>query len=147
MNQLASETAAVLGTIDPDAIAASTVVSDYVSLADFDRLMAVIMAGTLGAGATLDAKLVQASDAVGTGSKDIAGKAITQLVKATDDDKQAVINCRAEELDVDNEFTHVAVSMTIANATSDAGALLLGLSPRHGGASDSDIASVAEIVN
>ena len=99
-NKLPSEVVAIGGVIDPDVTAASTVVSDYMSMADFESAMAIILAGTLGSSATLDAKLVQATDASGTGAKDITGKAITQLTQAgTDSDKQAIINCRAEELD------------------------------------------------
>lgn len=148
MNEIASEMAAVIGTIDPDVYTASTIVTDYGSMADFDTVMGVVMLGTLGAGGTVNAKLVQATDSSGTGSKDITGKAITTaLVKATDDDKQAIINCRAEELDVDNSFTHVALSITFVGADSDMGAILMGLNPRQGFASDNDLASVAEIVN
>ena len=144
INARPSDVAPLMATIDPDAYAADTYVSDYVDMRNFHAAMAVVMAGTLGASATLDAKLVQATDASGTGAKDISGKAITQLVKATDDDKQAVINLRAEELDVDGGFTHVALSMTVGTATSDAGAVLLGLFARHEPAAD--LASVAEIV-
>ena len=145
---LSSEVAAVIGTVDPDALTAAAHTSDYVSAADFESIMAVIMAGTLGSSATLDAKLVQATDSGGTGSKDITGKAITQLTQAgTDSDKQAIINCRAEELDLANSFTHVALTITVGTAASDGGGLLLGLNPRMAPASDNDLASVAEIVS
>ncbi len=115
-------------------------------MSKIDQLLAVVMAGTLGSSATLDAKLTQATTSGGT-YKDISGKAITQLVKATDDDKQALINCRAEELDIDNDYRWVKLSMTVGTATSDAGALVLGFGERYGPASDGDLASVAEIVN
>jgi len=144
---LSSEVAAVIGTVDPDALTTAAHTSDYVAAADFESIMAIVMAGTLGTAATMDAKLVQATDSSGTGSKDITGKAITQLVKATDDDKQAIINCRAEELDLDNSFTHVALTITVGTAASDGGGLLLGLNPRMAPASDNDLASVAEIVS
>ena len=147
MNQLGSEKVAVGGTIDPDATGASTVVSDYMSMADFEQALAIIMTGTLGASATVDAKLVQATDSSGTGSKDITGKAITQLVKASNDDDQVTIDCRAEELDIDNGFDHVAISLTVGAATSDVGALLLGLNPRYAPASDNQLSSVVENVN
>jgi len=147
MNTLGSECVAVGGMIDPDANTAGALTSDYVSMNDFETVMAVIMAGTLGASATLDAKLVQATDSSGTGVKDISGKAITQLTQAgTDSDKQAVINCRAEDLDIDNSFTHVAIIMTTATATSDSAAVLLGLNPRRAPASDYDLSTVDEIV-
>lgn len=142
-----SDRVAVAAAIDPDVTAAGTVTSGWVAMSDFEKIMAVVMAGTLGSSATLDAKLEQATDSSGTGAKDITGKAITQLTQAgTDSDKQAVINCRADELDVDNSFTHVRLSITVATATSDVGGVVLGLNPRYGAASDSDATTVDEIV-
>lgn len=142
-----SDQVAVAAVIDPDATGAGTVTSGWVSMADFEKLMAVVFAGTLGASATLDAKLEQATDSSGTGAKDITGKSITQLTKAgSDDDKQAVINVSAEELDVSNDFDHVRLSMTVGAAASDVGGVVLGLNPRFGKASDSDASSVDEIV-
>ena len=145
-NILPSDRARVMATIDPDVTAASTVVSDYVAMAQLQSIMAIVMAGTLGSSATLDAKLVQATDSSGTGAKDITGKAITQLTEAgTDSDKQAVINCRADELDTANDFTHVALSLTVAVATSDAAGIILGFDARYEPATD--LASVDEIVS
>lgn len=130
-NILPSSKVAVAGVIDPDAQAAGTVTTGWVSAAAYANFMAIVMAGTLGSSATLDAKLEQATSAAGAGAKDISGKAITQLTQAdTDNDKQAIINCRADELDVANSFAYVRLSMTVATATSDCGGLLLGLDAR-----------------
>ncbi len=147
-NALPSEVAAVVATIDPDVTTASTVTSDAVDMRDFDQLMAIIMAGTLGASATLAAKLEQATTSGGT-YKDITGKAITTLTQASPDgsDKQAIINLRTEEMDVEGGYRFVRLSITVATATSDVGALVLAFGARYGPASDSDLASVAEIVN
>ncbi len=145
-NVLPSEQAGLVATIDPDAYTASAYNSDWVDMADFEMLMAVVMAGTLGSSATLDGKLQEATTSGGAGSKDISSKAITQLVKATDDDKQAIINIRGAELDVAGGFRFVRLVMTIGTATSDAGAVLFGFGAKHGPASDNDLASVAEIV-
>lgn len=147
MNNLPSEAAAVAATIDPDAYTAGTYVSDYVDVSKFRRLMAVVMAGDLGTNATLDAKLRQATDASGTGVKDISGKAITQLTQAgSDSDKQAVINLDQSELDIANGFAFVCLSMTVATATSDAGGLIMGFDAAIEPASDNDLSSVDEIV-
>ena len=144
VNVLPSDRAVFAGVIDPDAIAAGAVSTGWVSMADFESIQAVVMAGTLGTLATLDGKLQQATDASGTGVKDITGKAITQLTAAgTDSDKQAIINCRAEELDVNNNFTHVRLTMTVAVATSDAAGFILGHNPRY---APVDLASVDEVV-
>ena len=76
----------------------------------------------------------------------MTGKSITQLTQAgTDSDKQAIINVRSEELSAD--YTHVRISLTVGTATSDAGAVFLGVDPRHGPGSGDDLSSVDEIVN
>jgi hypothetical protein len=142
----AADNAAVLAVIDPDAYGASTEVSDWVDASEFHQILAIVMAGTLGASATLDAKLRQATSAAGAGAKDISGAAITQLVKATDDDKQAIMSLDVDALDIAGGFRYVALSMTIGTATSDAAGLIIGLAPRVGPASDNDLASVDEIV-
>jgi hypothetical protein len=149
MNALPSEVAAIVGVIDPDVNAAGALTSAYVDMSKFNQVMAIVMAGTLGVSATLDAKIVQATDSSGTGSKDVTGKAITQLTQAgTDDsDKQAIINVRAEELDIDNGFSFAALTLTTAVATSDSGAVLVGFGASYAPASDSDLSSVAEVVN
>ena len=147
LNLRPSEQAAVVGNIDPDVYTAATYLTAYVPAKNFNQFLAIIQAGTLGASATLDAKIVQATDASGTGSKDVTGLAITQLTQAgTDSDNQALINVRADDLDIANSFTHLAISMTVGTATSDAGAVLLGFGPRYGPASDNDASTVDEIV-
>jgi hypothetical protein len=145
-NILPSNQAVLAGIIDPDAYTAATYTTGWVSMVTYDAIQAIVMAGTLGSSATIDAKLQQASDGSGTGAKDITGKAITQLTQAsTDDDKQAIINCRADELDRDNNFTHVRLSVTVATATSDMGGLILGHNARYQPATD--LASVDEVVS
>lgn len=142
-----SQLAAVVAAIDPDAASTGAQTTGWINMSDFQSIMAIVMAGELGASATLDAKLEQAQDASGTGAKDITGAAITQLTKAgTDDDKQAIIECWSEDLDLANDFTHVRLSMTVGTAASDCGAVVLGMGPRYAPASDRDAATVAEIV-
>ena len=106
-NAKASELLAVLATIDPVSQAAGTVTTGWISVANHHGLLAVIQTGVLGASATLDAKLQQATDSSGTSAKDITGKALTQIIKATGDNKQALINVKPEELDTVNGFGFV----------------------------------------
>lgn len=129
-NQNPSDGVAVLATLDPASVAASTVVTTFVPAQNFHSFMALLETGVLGASATLDAKLRQATDAAGTGAKDITGKALVQIVKASGDNKQAMINCRATDLDTANGFGWVALSVTIGVAASIFGAQLLGFFPR-----------------
>jgi len=147
MNTLPSERAAVIGTIDPASVAAGTVTTDYADLSKFESVMFVILTGSLGASATVDASVVQATDSAGTGSKALASaKAITQLVKASNDNNQVIVNLRAEDLDMNNNFDHAALSVTVATAASILGVLVIGMNPRYAPASDNDLATVVEIV-
>lgn len=114
------------GQIDPDAYAASTVTGAWVSMAEFTEAAAIIIVGAMGVSSTLDAKLQQATDATGSGAKDITGKAITQLTEAgADGDEIVTIPLRAGEIDIANAFTHVRVQVTTAVAAVDYGAVLV----------------------
>lgn len=144
MNAKPSEIATLVGIIDPDAYAAGAVSSGWIDMGKYNAIQAIVCAGTLGTSATLDAKLEQATDGSGTGVKDITGKAITQLVKASNDDDQAILELRDDELDVANGFTHARLTMTVGTATSDAGAVVLGHYARHTPAA---LASVQEVVS
>jgi hypothetical protein len=141
-----SEKLAVMATMDPASVGASTVVSGWVSMANLHSLMALINTGVLGASATIDAKLRQATDSSGTNAKDITGKAITQIVKATGDNVQALVECRDTDLDVNNGFAFVALSVTVGTAASIFGATLLGGNPIFVPASSLNKASVVQVI-
>jgi len=141
-----SERHAILATLDPASVAASTVLTTYVPMASFHGICALIQTGVLGASATVDAKLRQATDAAGTGVKDIAGKSITQIVKASGDNKQVTLECRAEDLDAANGFAFVCLSVTVGTAASILGASLIGQNPRFAPASASNQAGVVQQV-
>jgi hypothetical protein len=146
-NLLPSQQAALVAVTSPATLTTGAHSSAWVSMVAFEAMMVSILAGALGTNATLDAKLQQASDASGTGVKDIAGKAITQLTEAGGDSlKQAVINVRADDLDVVNGFTHIRLLTTIGVASSVAGAVIHGFYPHYGPASDNDASTVLEIV-
>jgi len=145
--QLPSEQVAILATIDPDAYAASSYTSDYVDTENFHQLMAIVFAGTLGTSGTVAAKLMQATSSTGAGAVTVAGKNITTLTQAaTQSDMQAVINLKTDELNVAGGFKFVALKITSV-VTSDYGAVILGVNPRTGPASNNDLASVVEIVS
>jgi hypothetical protein len=147
LNAKMTEVVALAGIIDPDAYTAATYTTGWVSAKNFTALAALISAGDLGASATINAKLEQATTSGGSGAKDITGKAITALTQAgTDDNKQAWINLRPEELDVDNGFAFVRLSMTVATATSDAAGYLFGFQPARGPATAVDSTTVDEVV-
>lgn len=124
-NQKLSDGLAILGVID--AISTTTTVSSgWVSMQNFERLLAVIDVGVFGASATVNALLNQATTSGGAGSKAITGKAITQLVAATGNSQQAMINCADQELDLANGFGFVQLQITVATAASVVAGILLG---------------------
>jgi hypothetical protein len=145
-NAKGSELFSVLATIDPASQAVGTVTTGWISAGNHHTLLALVQTGVLGTGTTLDAKLQQATDALGTGAKDVTGKAITQIVKATGDNKQALINLRPDDLDVTNGYAFVRLSLTVAVAASLTAAQLLGFNPRFAPGDASNQAAVAQVV-
>jgi hypothetical protein len=130
VNQKISEGLALLASIDPISQGAGTVTTGWIAVANLHQLMAVVSTGIMGASATLDAKIQQAQDGVGTGAKDVTGKAIAQIVKASGDNKQALINFRAADVDTNNGFGYVRLSMTVGTAASLIAGYLYG-APRY----------------
>lgn len=145
-NAKPSEHLSVLATMDPASVGASTVVSTWVPIKNHYALMALIQTGVLGASATIDAKLRQATDASGTGAKDVTGKAITQIVKASGDNKQALINMKAADLDTEGGFAFVALSVTVGTAASIFGAALIGAYSRYEDGAQFNQAAVVQVV-
>ena len=148
MNKLPSERAAVVGNIDPDAYAASTVTTnEYIPLKNFRRFMAIVQAGDIVSTGTIDAKLVSYTSAAGAGAADITGSAITQLTQAgTDSNKQVVINLNADAL-AGTSATHFRLSVTMGTAGADLSAVVLGFDPLYSPAADNDVSTVDEIVS
>ena len=145
-NAKGSELFSVLATIDPASQAVGTVTTGWISAGNHHTLLALVQSGVLGTGATLDAKLQQATDASGTGAKDVTGKALNQIVKATGDNKQALINLRPDDLDVTNGYAYVRLSLTVAVAASLTAAQLLGFNSRFAPGDASNQAAVAQVV-
>lgn len=134
----------VLGVIDPDAYAANSYSTGWIAAADYQRCMAIVMAGDLGTSATLDAKIEEATSAAGAGAQDCPGKAITQLTQAgTDSNKQSLIHVGQEDLS--EGFTHFRLTIAVGVATSDAGALVVGVEPTR--SYQSQVATVDEMVD
>ena len=145
-NSKASEMIAILATIDPSSQGAGPISSGWVPVANHHGFLAVVQTGVLGTAATVDAKLQQATDSSGTGAKDIAGRAITQIVKATGDNKQVLINVKPEELDTVYGFGFVRVTVTVGVAASITSAQLLGVNPRFAPADAGNQAAVVQVI-
>jgi hypothetical protein len=141
-----SQRVAVAASI-PSQSAAAVQSSGWVDMSKFYSVMALVSLGALGAAATVDAKLQQATDSGGTGTKDIAGKAIAQFTKGNNDDnKQAVINLKQEDLDLANGFQFVKLVITPAVAASQIDGKILGFDPRYGPADGQAAATQTQVV-
>ena len=145
-NAKGSELLAILATLDPSSQAAGTATTGWISVANHHVLLAIVQTGVMGTGATLDAKVQQAHDGSGTAAKDITGKAISQIVKATGDNKQALIHVKPEDLDTVSGFGFVRLSVTVGVAASQTAAQVLGINARELPASTANQAAVAQIV-
>lgn len=146
-NAKGSEELSLLATIDPASQAAGTVMTGWISVANFHGLLATVETGVLGTSATVDAQLQQALDSSGTSSKVVTNKAITQLQQAASgSNKYVLINCRPEELDTVNGFGFVRLSITVGVAASLVAGKLLGVNPRYATADAFNGANVAQII-
>lgn len=96
----------------------------WTSAAHYGRLAVLIIVGAMTATGTLDAKLQMAKDATGTGAVDITGKAITQMLAASDSNKLRFIELKTDE--ITDGYSHIRLVLTPATATSICGAVLLG---------------------
>lgn len=141
MRKFANEWA-IVDVIDPDVHTAATYLSAEIDFSEWLELVAIVMAGTLGTNATVDAAFHTSATAGGSYAA-VSGKAITQLTEAgTDSDKQAIIHLRPDEV---GGKRYVKLSAAIGTATSDFGAIILG-KPRYAPGTDQDDASVDEVV-
>lgn len=146
LNERPSEFMALLTAVSPQSLAASTLNGSWVSMANIGQALAVLKTGTLGASATVDFSLQQAQDSSGTGAKNITGKALTQIVKASGDDKRAMINLRASDLDTEGGFWYVRMKIIVGTAASLVDATLFGTSTRAKPADTYNDAAVVQVV-
>lgn len=143
-----SARAGILAAINPQSATAGTYTSGWVDMQSVYAVLAIVMAGAMTATGTLDAKIQQATDGSGTGAKDVTGTAITQLTAAgTDSNKQVAINVTQADLDRNNGFRFVRLSVTTATAASLLAGLIVGLDFRYGAATDNDATTVDEVVS
>lgn len=93
------------------------------------RFAVLIIVGAMTATGILDAKLQMATSSGGAGVIDIPGKAITQMLAASDSNKIRVIELKSDE--ITDGFTHIRLVLTPATAASICGAVLLGYAANY----------------
>lgn len=138
---------AIAGVIPPQQAAPGTVTTGFVDMRNFFAVLAMLNAGAIGAGGTIDAKIEQATDANGAGVKPVTGLAITQLAKAGGDNRQAAINLRQEDMDKNNGFRFARLSVTVGGAATFLSAMLVAFDARYGTGTANQSTTVAETVS
>jgi len=144
MSNKFSEDVAVLGVIDPADAAATAKSTDWADISKFERFAGIAIPGAIAA--AIACKLQQATTATGAGAKQIGTCDLTFSTSA--DNKQCIIEGKADDLDTANSFRWARLTMTPATSgTNILTGIFLGYKPRYGPASDNDLASVDTIAD
>jgi hypothetical protein len=141
MNYYLTENVSIAATVDPQLLNNNSVTSDWVDMSLYRKASFILNVGATDI--TVDAKLQEATDSSGTSAQDITGFAITQLT-ATDDNEQVVIEIDATE--VSEDYTHVALVVTIGNGSTGAQISAVGLAYEARYVAVDHLASVTEVV-
>ncbi|EZP57252.1 hypothetical protein [Sphingomonas sp. RIT328] len=142
-----SSRTAIAGVIPAQQANVGTVTSDWVDMRSFFALLAALNVGVIGAAGTIDVKIEQATSNAGAGAKPVGNLATAQIVKAGGDNRQAAINVRQEDLDKNNGFRFVRLSVTVGGAASFLSAMLVGFDARYGAGAANQINTVAQTVS
>jgi hypothetical protein len=145
-NSKGSEQFAVLGRTGP--LNANAGQSAWIAVGNFHRLLALVDTGANMNG-ILNAQLLQALDATGTGAKPITGangqaKALSPIAAGASANIQALIDCSVDEMDTNNGYAFVQLQVIGSSAGLFAG-LLLGINARFEPANSLNAASVTQI--
>jgi hypothetical protein len=145
MLNLPSQKLALAAVVDPKNGNNAANSTGWVSMVKFRQALFVLQTGAIDQ--TVDFKLQEAKDSSGTGAQDLTGKAITQL-NNTNSSKQALINVRAEELDVNLGYAFVRAVATVGNGTTSYISVVgIGLEPVLPPASGNNLSSVVQVVS
>jgi len=142
---LISESVVPIAVIQPQAITAGAtgVLTGAIDMANYEKVMAVLLTGTLGASGTLDFHAEASATSGGTYAT-ITGKAATQLVKASNDNDLVIIEVTQADLAaLEKRYLKFNAIAGTANATS--AVVVLGV-PRNYDADLVDSADIVEVV-
>lgn len=120
-----TETHALIDHLHPQDLTKETA-GNWVCVKNYHRVVCVASIGATDQ--TFNLKLQEATDAAGTSSGDISGKAITQLTGA-DDNSIVAIELRTEELSADHDWIRFVA--TAGAATVTASVELYGIVSRY----------------
>ena len=146
MTQALTEQLALMGVVSPQLIDNNTADTAWIDMSKVRRVIFILALGATDI--VVDFKLRSATAAAGTNAADITGKVITQFT-ATDDNKQAIIEIRADELGAIGAGRQwVSGRVTVGDGTLGGNVCVVALAGvgRNEPTSDYDLASVAQII-
>jgi len=146
LNIRLSEMLGIVATIDPDQQTTAAVISDEIDMSKWSRVVFVLLTGVLGTAATVDLVVKGgASSNAGSHSTTVTGKSITQLVKASNDDDQVLLEVTAEECAAQG-LNFIEATCTVGTADSFVCVVGIGLREDYSDVTSHDLASVVQIV-
>jgi len=104
----------------------------WISMANHQRVVFLVMVGAMTALSTLDFKIQEDTDGDGGDAQDISGKAITQLTQAGGDGNDLLaVEVRTDELDVADGYCYVRGVLTVGTDTVYCAMLPLRFIPNY----------------
>lgn len=134
---------AVVGIVNPASQGTGAVDTTVIDASRFFKVVFVIQTGALGTSATVD--FAVKGDAASGGAYATTLKNITQIVKATGDNKQVVVEVTSEDIGQAN-VRYIKGTLTVGTAASIVGVVALGVDGRYKPETNFDLASVAQVV-
>lgn len=145
-NVLASERIAIIGTVDPAAGIAAVTYTDVIDMSKWHQALGLFILGNMADG---DSVVCAAYRCDSAGNNVAAIKTETLGAAAGNDNTQVVIGVRGEDLHPQATYNRY-IKFGITNGAGGGGVacvVALGVDPKYGPASDSDLASVQAIEN
>jgi hypothetical protein len=140
-----SQDLAVAGIVTPAQNAASSYLSETIKAGLYDRLLAVMLVGTLSGAATQKGKFQHCSGSLSSDSAwtDVDATCVTSTFSSTSNDKIANLELRLDQNPTVSAYVRFLQSIAVSSGTG--ATVIVGL-PRYKPAADVDSASVAQIV-
>lgn len=133
----------LIGQLSPASVSASTVLTASIDMSKHRRCLFIIQTGVLGASATIDFSITQSATSGGSYVAISPALAITQLVKASNDNNIAMIEIAAEQLTPGQRF--IKGNLVVGTAASIVGVIALASDDRYHPAAD-NLAAVVQVI-
>jgi hypothetical protein len=141
-NVLPSKRGSTIDLIPPQSVTGTSVSTGWVDMSTRQAVQAVVNVGVISSSGVVNAKLEQTTSDGGSAA-DVTSKAITALTQAgSDSNKGAILNCRSDELDVNNGYRWVRLTITVSGAAALVSGVLQAFDHRYASSLDSAIDSV-----